>query len=112
MRLQLAAYPVATERLVAQDEVVLPCDRLRKAGKGFVYEDDTGAAGGVTKVAYSKKQVVITFGGSSYVPPPGPVGYVELWLQAGDTRFLARFHTFVRNDTTEIVTRRTSAVLG
>jgi hypothetical protein len=108
MRLQLASYPVATERLVAQDEVVLPCERWRKAGKGFVYEDETGAAGGVTKVAYSTKRVVITFGGPSYVSPPGPVGYLEVWLQAGDTRFLARFHTFMRNSAAEIVTRKVS----
>jgi hypothetical protein len=108
MRVQLAAYPVATARLVAQDEVVLPCERWRKAGKGFVYEDETGAAGGVTKVAYSAKRVVITFGGPAYVPPLGPVGYLELWFQAGDTRFLTRFHTFARNDASEIVTRKVS----
>src|SRR5262245_30120073 len=34
-RVQLASYPQATNRLVAQDEVVLPCEHWKETRKGY-----------------------------------------------------------------------------
>jgi hypothetical protein len=109
-RLQLASYPQATNRVVAQDEVVLPCENWRKAGKGFSYADESGSVGGVTKVVYSAAKLQVQFAGPQYVRPAGPVGYVELWFTAGATRFLARFHNFTTNDATELVTLKASGL--
>ena len=107
-RIQLASYPQATNRLLAQDEVILPCEKWRETGKGFAYEDASGSAGGVTKIIYSRKRLQVQFGGEHYVPLPGPVGYAELWFTVGDTRLLARFHNFTTNDATELVTVKAS----
>ena len=93
-RLQLASYPQATNRLVAQDEVVLPCEHWRETRKGYAYEDASGVAGGVTKILYSVSRLQVQFGGAHYVQPVGPVGYAEMWFTVGTTRFLARFHNF------------------
>jgi hypothetical protein len=109
-RVQVASYPVATSRLVAQDEVVLPCERWRPLGKGFVYEDDGGAAGGVVKVAYSARKLVIELGGTAYQPLSGPVGYAELWFRVGTARILVRVHDFARNDAGQVVSRKPSKV--
>lgn len=107
-RIQLASYPQATNRLVAQDEAVLPCANWREAKKGFVYEDASGAAGGVIKIIYSARKLQVHFAGAHYVPLPGPVGYAELWFTVGTARLLVRVHDFTTNDATELVTLKTS----
>jgi hypothetical protein len=107
-RVQVASYPQATNRLVAQDEVVLPCEHWKKTGKAYAYADASGSAGGVTKVVYSASKLQVQFAGEHYVPPVGPVGYAELWFTVDTTRFLARFHNFTTNDGTELVTLKTS----
>jgi len=107
-RVQLAAYPQATNRLVAQDEVVLPCANWKKTGKGYVYKDASGTAGGVTKIVYSASKLQVQFGGEHYVPLPGPVGYAELWFTVDTVRLLARFHNFTTNEATELVTLKAS----
>ena len=107
-RIQLASYPQATNRLVAQDEVILPCAKWREAKKGFVYEDASGEAGGVVKIIYSPKKLQVQFGGAHYVPLPGPVGYAELWFTVDTARLLARFHDFTTNDATRLITLKTS----
>lgn len=107
-RVQIAAYPQATNRLAAQAEVTLPCEHWRKAGKGYLYKDETGAAGGVTKVVYSAAKLQVHFGGANYVPLPGPVGYAELWFTVDTARLLARFHDFTTNEAAELVTLKAS----
>jgi hypothetical protein len=107
-RVQLASYPQATNRLVALDEVILPCANWRQAGKGYLYKDDAGAAGGVTKVVYSKSKLQVHFGGEHYAPLPGPVGYAEMWFTVDTTRLLARFHNFTKNETSQLVTLKAS----
>ncbi|HWP65344.1 MAG TPA: hypothetical protein VNO26_05470 [Candidatus Limnocylindria bacterium] len=107
-RVQLASYPQATNRLVAQDEVVLPCERWRKTRKGYAYEDPAGTAGGVAKVIYSARRLQVHFGGDHYTAPDGPVGYVELWFTVGAARLLARFHNFTTNDATKLATLKPS----
>jgi hypothetical protein len=107
-RIQLAAYPQATNRLVVQDEVVLPCANWKKAGKAYVYKDESGTAGGVTKVIYSATKLQVQFDGAHYVPLPGPVGYAELWFTIDTTRLLARFHNFTTNEATEVITLKAS----
>jgi hypothetical protein len=58
---------------------------------------------------YTRDALVVKLGGAGYTPPGGPVGYVELWLNLGSTRLLARFHNFRVNTATQLVTRKTSA---
>jgi hypothetical protein len=107
-RIQLAAYPQATNRLVAEDEVVLPCANWKKTGKGYVYKDEAGTAGGVTKIIYAAAKLQVHFGGEHYVPLSGPVGYAELWFTVDTTRLLARFHNFTTNEATALVTLKAS----
>jgi hypothetical protein len=111
-RIQIAAYPQATNRLEAQEEVVLPCANWKRAGKGYLYRDDTGAAGGVIKVLYSTKRLQVQFKGDQYVPIAGPVGYAELWFTVDTTRFLARFHNFTKNTATTLATLKASRLAG
>jgi hypothetical protein len=105
---QVGAYLQSTFRLASEPAAALPCETWRRARGGFVYEDDGGTAGGVQRIAYTRNALVVKLGGAGYAAPGGPVGYVELWLNIGATRLLARFHNFRVNSATQLVTRKTS----
>jgi hypothetical protein len=109
MALQVAAYPQATARVDAQDEVTLPCENWQRHGDGFVYRDRTGAHGGVRKVVYSRSRFLARFEDGAYRHIPGPVGYAELWIEIGGARLIARFNTFRKNETNLVVSRKPSA---
>lgn len=108
--IQVAAFPQATSRVVGAPAAALACERWRKNAKGFVYTDDGAAAPGVRRIVYARGQLVIRLGGAGYTPPPGPVGYAEVWLTVGSERLLARFHSFARNEATLLVSRKPSRV--
>ncbi|HXJ33563.1 MAG TPA: hypothetical protein VMS22_05925 [Candidatus Eisenbacteria bacterium] len=109
MTLQVAAYPQATARLDAQDEVTLPCERWKRSAGGFVYRDPDGAVGGVRKVAYSRSRFVVQFEGGTYRHVAGPVGYAELWIDIAGERLVGRFHNFRKNTADLLVARKPSA---
>ncbi len=106
---QVGAYLQSTWRLASSPEVTLPCDKWRKTRAGYAYEDDAGTSGGVQRITYTPKKLVIQLGGSGYAAPAGPVGYIETWLTLGTTRLLARFHGFRQNTATRLVTQKPSA---
>lgn len=109
MALQVAAYPQATARVDAQDEVTLPCEPWSRRGDAFVYRDKTGAHGGVRKVVYSTSRFLARIEDGAYRHVAGPVGYAELWIEIGGARLLARFNTFRKNEASLVVSRKPSA---
>ncbi len=104
-RLTLGSYPQATNRVVVHVDAALPCANWQQTGGGFVYDDKSAAAGGVRKIVLGDGKLLIKFDGDAFAPPVGPVGYVQLWLTVGDTRYHARFHNFRKNDAALVVTR-------
>jgi hypothetical protein len=106
--IQVAAFPQATWRVVGPPAAALPCERWRRAAGGAVVYEDDGTVAGVRRIFYSSGRLVIRLGGPGYQPVAGPVGYVELWLTLGERGLLGRFHSFVRNEPTLLVTRRPS----
>lgn len=109
MTLQVASYPQATVRVDAQDPVALPCAGWKRRGNVFRYKDATGAAGGVRKVVYGRTGFIARFDGPPFRAVAGPVGYAELWIDVGDARLVGRFHSFRKNASALIVTRKPSA---
>lgn len=85
--------------------VALPCEKWKRRGGAYRYRDRTGAAGGVRDIVLGKGRLRIAVRGTTVT---GPVGYVEVWLNVGDARYMGRFHNFRRNDGRAIVTRRPS----
>jgi hypothetical protein len=110
--IQVGSYPQATTRLVLQPLVALDCTKWRAVDGGFQYLDKAGSRGGVTKIVYTTRRLVIRIQGSGYVHVAGPVGYVETWLGIGAERFLARFHNFRRNDAEILATRKPNSAAG
>ncbi|HEV7733274.1 MAG TPA: hypothetical protein VGR62_13975 [Candidatus Binatia bacterium] len=107
-RLTLGSYPQTTNRVVVHVDAELPCANWQQTGDGFVYDDKAATAGGVRKIVLGDGTLLVKFDGDAFVPPVGPVGYVQLWLTVGDTRYHARFHNFRKNDAGLVVTRNVS----
>lgn len=105
---QVGAYPTATARVVAQPVAELACANWRAARGGYVYEDPA-AAGGVRRIVYQRAKLVVELGDPNFTPVAGPLGYLQVWFQIGDTRFHGRFHDFTRNEPALVATRKPSA---
>jgi hypothetical protein len=106
---QLATYPQATNRVEAQPVVDLPCENWTARGSGYVYDDPTGAHGGVRRISYKPGKLVLKMSGAGFTPVVGPVAYMEIWFVVGPNRYHGRFHSFRQNDSAGIKTRRPSA---
>jgi hypothetical protein len=104
---EVSSYLVATQRVVVTTQVVLDCAKWKAKGSGFVY-DDPAVAGGLRAARYGRKGLTLRFGGDTFTPPGGPVGYVQAWLTVGSTRFNVRLHNFRRNEAGVLVTRTPS----
>src|SRR5262249_27204786 len=107
-KLRVAPYRSTTARVVAPEDIVLPCERWERAGKADRCTGASGTVLGTRVIAYARQRLVLHLGGEHYIPPAGPVGWVEAWLTVGDARLVARFHNFRRNTATLLVTRKTS----
>jgi tetratricopeptide (TPR) repeat protein len=105
---EISSYPEPTQRVVVATTVALDCARWRAKRGEFVY-DDPAATGGVRSVRYGRSGLLMRFGGKEFVPPTGPVGYVQAWFTVGGTRFNARLHNFKRNAPGALVSRKPSA---
>lgn len=106
---QLATYPQAANRVEAQPLVDLPCENWTARGTGYVYNDPTGALGGIRRILYKPGKLVLKMRGPGFTPVVGPVAYMEIWFAVGPNRYHGRFHSFRQNDSAGIKTRRPSA---
>ncbi len=101
--IELSSYPQATQRVAVATSVTLDCAKWRRKGRTYLY-DDPAATGGVRRITYGRKGVLVRFQGDGFTAPVGPVGYLQLWLRIGEIDFNARVHNFVRNTATKLVT--------
>lgn len=93
---ELGVYPVATARVVRGPKTPLDCAKWREKRGGWIWADPA-APGGVKKISYGPKGVVVKLAGPDVLPAPGPVGYALAWLEVGERRFHGRFHLFKKN---------------
>jgi hypothetical protein len=107
-RFELGVYASAVNRVVRGPAVALECERWRATRSGWVY-DDPDAAGGVRRIRYGARRLVVQLAGAAVLPAPGPAGYVQMWLDVGARRFHGRFHDFRTNRAERIVGRRPSS---
>jgi tetratricopeptide (TPR) repeat protein len=106
--LRISFYPTATNLVTGGPEVALPCARWRRIPGGYLYRDPDGTAGGVRTVRYTTRGLFVDARTPGFTPVVGPVGYAQLWLRVGDTRYLVRLHDFLENDSEAVVSRRAS----
>jgi hypothetical protein len=104
---ELSSHPEPTQRVVVATAVDLDCARWKAKRGRFVY-DDPAATGGVRKITYGRKGLVITFEGGGFTAPVGPLGYLQAWLTVGSTRFNTRVHNWKRNQLGLLVSRKPS----
>lgn len=109
---RVAFYPTAKNLVVGPPAVDLPCEGWKAIRGGWRYRDDAGTAGGIQRLRYTKRGIVLVASAPGFVPVPGPMGFVQLDLVVGDTRHHVRFHSFRQNDASAVVTRPTSSVAG
>ena len=105
---QVASYPQSTNLMVYGPVIELPPDVWRRKGKNWIYADKDGTRGGLRKMILGAKTLLIKWKGEGFTPPPGPAGYVEVWIEIEGKRHLGRFHDFKKNDATALVTRKPS----
>jgi hypothetical protein len=104
---ELGLFTVATNGVERNARVTLECARWRAVKRGWVY-DDPALPGGVRKIVYGSRGLVVKLAGPQVLPAPGPVGYALAWFEVGDTRFHLRFHEFRKNEAASIVSRTPS----
>lgn len=106
--IRLAYYPTATNLVTGGPEVALPCERWSRIPGGFLYRDPDGTAGGIRTVRYTTRGLSVDARSPGFAPVVGPVGYAQMWLTIGDTRYLVRLHDFVVNGPETVISRRAS----
>lgn len=104
---ELGLFTVATNAVERNPRVTLACERWRQAKRRWIY-DDPALPGGVRKIVYGPRGLVVKLAGPKVLPAPGPVGYVQAWFEVGAARFHLRFHEFKRNEGARIVSRKPS----
>lgn len=105
---QILFYPTATNLVEGGPAVDLPCERWSRVPGGFFYRDASGAAGGIRSLRYTERGLTIDARTPGFAPVIGPVGYVEVWLTVGATRYLVRLHNFLENGESAVVSKRPS----
>ena len=106
--IRIAFYPTATNLVTGGPEVALPCERWSRIPGGFLYRDPAGTAGGIRLVRYTQRGLFVDARSPGFEPVTGPVGYVQMWLTVGGTRYLVRLHDFLANSANSVVSRRPS----
>ena len=106
---ELGLFTVATNGIERAPAVTLDCSRWRRSGSGWAYADPA-RHGGIARIAYGPRGLVVKLAGPAVLPAPGPVGYAQAWLAIGGTRFHVRFHEFRANQADFIASRTPSSV--
>jgi hypothetical protein len=105
---ELGLFTVATNGVERNPAVTLDCARWSRTQRGWVYADP-GTPGGIQRIVYGPRGLVVKLAGSGVLPAAGPVGYAQAWFGVGDVRFHVRFHEFTKNRPDLIVSRKASA---
>ncbi len=105
---RIASYPTARNLVVGPPAVALPCAGWKAIENGWLYQDDSGSAGGIRLVRYTTRGLTIIAGAPGFALEPGPVGFLQAGLTVGDTRYHVRFHSFRLNNAQAIVSLRQS----
>jgi hypothetical protein len=92
----------------------LPCDGWTATKRGYRFAPGAGQAGGITKIVYGPKRLVVRAEGDAIDFIAGPVAYLQTELAIGGDRVMVRMHDFKRNQADRIVARRATkpAALG
>ena len=106
--IEITGYDSATGLIGGGPTVPLPCERWSAGRDGWSYRDDSGSAGGIQRIHWSRKGLDVRAGGVGWVPISGPVGFVQVWFSAFGERYLIRFHALRANGPSRIESRRTS----
>ncbi len=105
---ELGLFTVATNGVERHPAVKLDCSLWKRTKRGWIYADPA-LPGGIQRIVYGPRGLVVKLTGPGVMPAAGPVGYAQVWLGVGTARFHVRFHEFSRNRPDLIVSRKTSA---
>jgi hypothetical protein len=103
---RIAGYPTARNLVVGPPPVALPCAGWTAIRDGWLYRDETASVGGIRRVRYTTTGVTIVAQAPGFIAEPGPVGFVQVGLTVGSTRYHIRFHTFQQNSADAILSWR------
>jgi len=104
---ELGLFTVASNGIERDARVTLDCSRWKATKRGWVYVDPA-QPGGITRMTYGPRGLVVKLAGPGVLPAAGPVGYVQAWLSVGEARYHVRVHEFRKNRADLIVSRPVS----
>lgn len=99
---ELGLFTVATNGVERNPRVTLDCALWKRGKRGWTYEDPA-LPGGIRKIAYGPRGLLVKLAGPDVMPAAGPVGYALAWLAVGEARYHVRFHDFAQNGPDRIV---------
>lgn len=101
------AFAAPPARFVSGGVQALPCEGWSRTRRGgWRFRGDGATTGGVTRILYGPKWLVLRAEGAAVDFVRGPVAYLEAWLTIGGERRLVRLQDFKANGTDRIVARR------
>jgi hypothetical protein len=101
------AFAVPPARFVSGGVRALPCEGWSRTRRGgWRFRGDGTTTGGVTRMLYGPKRLVLRAEGAPIDFVRGPVAYLEAWLTIGGERRLVRLQDFKANGRDRIVARR------
>ncbi len=68
----------------------------------YTYDDPAGSASGISRIQWKSVQMIIQAKGDQYIPPIGPVSFLDVRLRIDDKGFCARFDDFGQDDASAI----------
>jgi hypothetical protein len=106
---ELGLFTVATNGVERNQAATLDCTRWQRRGKRWTYVDPE-RPGGIARIVYGRGDLTVKLVGPAVLPAAGPVGYAQVWLEVGGTRFHVRFHQFAANRADFIASRTPSPI--
>lgn len=80
----------------------LPCENWRFTGKGYRYEDVSGAVLGIQRIEWKSRQLQIKFKGPNHQAWAGPISFLEVRLDVHRKSYCGRFTVFSTNNASGI----------